>query len=299
MRRAQTSGGRGLAATLIVILIAFVLTLASCSAASGPVGIPDEGGAPGEEPGNGGRDPDHGLAALVAQRVIKTGEVTIEVEDVARSLADVRAMATRLGGYVGGSQAGAFDEGASLTLRIPAARFDEALAALHELDGEVVAEATREEDVTTQIVDLEARIANLEASEATYRDLVAQATDIEDILAVQTRLDTVRGEIEQLRAQLEAVSGQADLSTMTVTLLPAAFVAQSGEWDPGATFRGALASLLAIAQGIASGLIWLGVVVVPIALVVGVVVVILVRTGIIGRRRTPAPTPMGAQEEGR
>jgi hypothetical protein len=298
MLRSQQGVGRGAVRGVGAILGTLVLVLAACTAAGGPQpDARDEGGAPPEEPDTGGTGED-GFSALVEQRIIKTGDITIEVDDVGAALAGVRALATRLDGYVGGSQAGTIDEEATLTLRIPADRFDEALAALHELDGDVLAEATREEDVTTQIVDLEARIENLEASEATYRDLVARATDIEDILAVQTRLDTVRGEIEQMRAQLEAVSSQADLSTLTVTILPAAFTAQSSEWDPGATFREALASLLAVVQGIASGLIWLGVVILPVALVIGVVALVLRRTGIVGLRRTP-PTSSATTEEPR
>jgi hypothetical protein len=284
---------------LIASFSILVLVLAACA---GSASAPNP-----EDPGNGGvpvngdsggqdRDPD-GYAALIEQRIIKTGEITLEVDSVGAMVGQVRALATRLGGYVGASQAGTVDEGATLTLRIPAARFDEALADLHELDAEVLAEATREEDVTTQIVDLEARIANLEASEVTYRELVGQATEIEDILAVQTRLDAVRGEIEQMRAQLEAVSGQADLSTLTVSIVPAAFSAQSSEWDPGAVFQGALTALLGIGQGIVNGLIWLGVVALPIALVVGIVALVLMRTGILARRRAPSIADTPAVED--
>jgi hypothetical protein len=206
-------------ALLAPAVISLALLLAACGATSeifsnvgtdlgegggGAVPAADVGSDADEaRDGIGAQDGDTGFAALIEQRVIKTGEVTIEVDNVGSALGQVRALATTLGGYVGGSQAGTLDERATLTLRIPADRFDDALAQLHELDAEVVAEATREQDVTTQVVDLEARIENLEASEATYRELVARATEIEDILSVQTRLDDVRGQIEQLRAQLE------------------------------------------------------------------------------------------------
>ena len=94
--------------------------------------------------------------------------------------------------------------------------------------------STREQDVTGQVVDLEARIRNLEASEASYRVLFDRAERIEDILTVQGRLDEVRGQIEQLEAQLQAVEGQAALSTLTVTIIPRdepVADAQAG-WDP-------------------------------------------------------------------
>src|SRR5690606_2317851 len=101
-------------------------------------------------------------------------------------------------------------------------------------------------DVTGQIVDLEARIENLRASEASYRELLARAERVEDILAVQARLDQVRGEIERLVAQLEALEGQADLSTLTVTLVPRPepVETQAATWDPKAQLDQALAALV-------------------------------------------------------
>lgn len=239
------------------------------------------------------------LAAPVDQRIVKTGEVTLEVEQVGEALGRVRALAVELGGYVGGSQAGTLDDRATLTIRVPAASFDEAIARLHEMDAEVVAEATREQDVTGQVVDLEARIDNLRASETSYRELLARAERIEDILAVQSRLDEVRGQIEQLTAQLEAIEGQADLSTLTITLIPKAapIVEQSETWDPGAQLDRALASLLGIGQGMLDGAIWFAVVWLPILLVLSFIVLIALRGVLEVRRRLPVarhePRPAG------
>ena len=207
-------------------------------------------------------------------------------------------MATELGGYVGGSQAGTLDERATITLRIPAASFEEALARLHETEGEVLAEATREQDVTTQVVDLQARIDNLEASEASYRELVARAERVEDILAVQSRLDEVRGEIEQLTAQLEALEGQAALSTLTVTLVPVATPVQTTAetWDPRAQLDQALAALVGIGQGLLNALIWFGIVWLPILLVLAFFVLVAWRGVLEVRRRSPGSPPPAGDE---
>ncbi|MBW3613514.1 MAG: DUF4349 domain-containing protein, partial [Chloroflexi bacterium] len=196
------------------------------------------------------------------------------------------------GGYVGGSQAGTLDDRASLTVRIPADRFDTALARLHELDAEVIAEATREEEVTTQVVDLAARIENLRASEASYRELLARAEKIEDILAVQSRLDGVRGEIEQLRAQLEALEDRAALSTLTVTLVPRPepITQQAETWDPGAQLDRALASLVEIGQRLLDGAIWFVVVWLPILLTLATTGLLLLRGVLEVRRRLPSST---------
>ncbi|MEX0626842.1 MAG: DUF4349 domain-containing protein [Chloroflexota bacterium] len=267
--------------TLAILSLLMVASIvAACAAASGPGAAPgdgrDLGGGPvtgGTDEGGNGEQP----ASLADQKIIKTGEISIEVPDVARALARVRAMALQLDGYVGGSQAGTRDEAATLTLRIPADRFEDALARLHELDGDVVVEATNEQDVTSAVVDLEARIANLQASETQYRSLLSKAVKIEDILAVQTRLDDVRGQIEQLQAQHKELSGLADLSTLHVTLIPSALQQAAGSWDPGKTVADAFAALVAVGQGVGNGAIWFVIVWLPALIALGLLVLLVMR----------------------
>jgi hypothetical protein len=206
---------------------------------------------------------------------------------VTTAVARVRAMALDLGGYVGGSQSGTRDEPATLTLRIPADTFEDALSRLHDLDGDVIVEATREQDVTSAVVDLEARLANLQASETQYRILLGQAVKIEDILAVQTRLDDVRGQIEQLQAQHKELTGLADLSTLTVTLIPTALQQAAGRWDPGKTVSDAFASLVEVGQAIGDGAIWFGIVWLPVLIGLGIVLLLVWRFVPGLRRRAP------------
>lgn len=293
-----------MARSIITAMALLTLLLAACASGSAPAALKvgeqpvaaasEASGADGSDqstsrdPTGAGEAPLH--AAPAEQRIIKTGEMSLEVENVATSLAAVRGVAAEIGGYVGGSQAGTLEQSATLTLRIPASRFEEALSRLRELGGTVLAESTREQDVTSQVVDLEARIANLEASESSYRVLAERAERVEDVLAVQSRLDQVRGEIEQLRAQLENVSDQADLSTLTVTLVPAAAPvrAQAEGWDPGARLAEAAAALVGVGQGVLNVLIWVGIVVLPILVVLGILVLIGLRVASEVRRRLPS-----------
>jgi hypothetical protein len=303
--------------TALALLLLLGIVVAGCGSQAGMAGASDApaavpaasepaGAAVGEDATGdedtaaGGPAAGQGLAAPIEQRIIKTGEVSVEVPEVQTAVGQVRAFALELGGYVGGSQAGSRDESATLTLRVPAARFDEALERLRALEGEVVAEATRESDATRQIVDLQARIANLESSEASYRTLLERAERIEDVLTVQSRLDGVRGEIEQLEAQLQDIEGDADLSTLTVSLIPVAepVTAATEEWDAGAQFNDALASLVGIGQGLVSALIWIGIVWLPVLLVLALLALLALRGLLEVRRRLPlaaAPVPAGRE----
>lgn len=295
------------------VILVLLLTLAACGggAAIGDDLSPVDNGAgertdtDGEQPaaGDEGSRGDDGAVSfedLANRQIIKTGEITIEVETVSSAVGAIRAMALQLGGYVGGSQAGTAEDAATLTLRIPAGRFDDALQQLHEMDGEVTAEATREQDVTGSVVDLEARIRNLEASETQYRALLDRATKIEDILTIQSRLDEVRGQIEQLQAQLEQLSDLASLATLTVTVVPVAAPVEeaAAAWDPSAIFDSAVAALVGLGQAIAAAAIWLVILGLPLVLIIGILVWIALRVAP-GLRRRAAVThehPTGTGE---
>lgn len=280
-------------------VVAVALTLVACSGAAFPEGRPlaEEAGGAEALPEEAQRDEAAGggdgtgvladLALSFERRIVKVGEVSIEVEEVGVAVGEVRALANDLGGYVGATEASDAEGSATLTLRIPAERFDAALERVRELGLEVLHESTREEDVTSAIVDLEARIENLRASETTYRSLLERATAIEDILAVQARLDEVRSQIEQLQAQAESLSGQADMSTLTVQLVARAVPVETTTegWNPGETVEQALAAVLALGQAVLTALIWIGIVVVPLGLLAAVVIVLVLRLASPLRRR--------------
>jgi hypothetical protein len=289
---------------LLVLAIALTFILAACQqAASGP------GPAPGEVPiGQGdefGRDVDGpptvvdgggGLAgeppaAGEADRsIIRTGEITVEVDNVPETTGEVRALAVELGGFISASFQGELEESATLTMRIPADRFEDALAAIHDLDGEVKAEATREEDVTAAVIDIEARLENLRAAEAEYRELLDRAETVEDILAIQNQLFAVRGEIEAYEAQLEYYTDQVDLATLTVSLIPTPEPIEqaSEDFDPAAIVEEAVASLVSFGQWLVQAGIWFLIVGIPVLIVVGIVAFVVWR--LVRRMRPPRPS---------
>lgn len=288
--RSGTTRRFGATAVLLVVL-GIVIGLAGCASGSSAPQVAASAGAaePILDPAGDDRKGATGSGAgtvsfedLSERKIVKTGEITLQVPSVGAAIGDVRAMAVAVGGYVSGSRAGGEHEAATLTLRVPADRFDEALQRLHAMDGDVRVEATNEEDATSSIVDLEARIRNLEASEVQYRVLIGRAEKVADILAVQSRLDDVRGQIEQLNGQLKQLNGLAALSTLTVTLLPVDRPVEDATagWDPGATLGSAVAALVSAGQGLADLGIWLLIVGLPILVVAAVLL-------LLGRRLAP------------
>lgn len=278
--------------TTLVVLAITALILAGCAAASTLSTDLEKPGepVPAALPTGGPldfRSSDAGGEAIPDQTdrlIVRIGEVELQVTDVPAAYRQARQLALRLGGYVGDSAFATDDEGrptATVVLRIPADRYDEALEVLRPLAVKVVLERSQESDVTSQVVDLDARIGNLRASEAALVKLFDRAGKISEILEVQRELTSTREQIEQLVAQRDLLAKQAALATLTVTLspVPEPVSAAAKSWDPGAEVERAFAALIDVAQTVAGVAIWLGIVVLPVVVVGLVVLAVALRVG--------------------
>ena len=241
---------------------------------------------------------DGGVGAVIDDaKIIRTGTIELEVKDVATALVTARDGIRAMGGYVGASRTENIDERplAQITYRIPADRWEDALDLLRNLNGQapkVVTEQTEAVEVTGQVVDLEARIRNLRASETALQKIAAGAVRIADVLEVEQQLTNVRGQIEQLSAQLGDLNDRAGFATLTASFsvpVVAVEVAARG-WEPGVAVDEASASLVDILQALTTAGIWFAIVWLPVLLVLGVLIAAGVwigrRLGLIGRRRT-------------
>lgn len=160
-----------------------------------------------------------GLPPL-GQAVVKTADLTVEVSKEAFTDAfdSAALVASRYGGYVeSSSMAGAKSRTGSLTLRVPSARFDDAMSDLRAL-GVVKHEAVSGQVVTQQFVDLEARLVTWEAQEAVLLDLMEEATSIDSTLRIQRELQDVQFRIEQIKGELRVLEDQTALATIRVSM---------------------------------------------------------------------------------
>ena len=213
--------------------------------------------------------------------IVRTGQLDLQVADLEAAIRDASSAVTAVGGYVAGSQrSGDADKAsASVMFRIPAARWTDTLDALRKLSVKVLSEQTSSQEVTAQVVDLGARLANLRVTESALQAIMEKATKIPDVLAVQEQLTGVRQQIEELTAQKQTLENQAALATLTVNFTPppAVAVTQVREgWDPAREVDQAAAALVGLGQGLASAGIWLLVVWLPILLVVGLLALIAI-----------------------
>lgn len=186
------------------------------AAAAGEQAKPQQ--APTSGGGNGATTP---TTPIITERsIIHTGDITVRVPDVDTAAAQAEALATAAGGYVGGDnrQIDAGRSSAMLTLRVPAARFDATLSAVANL-GTETGRTVSTQDVTSQVIDVAARLRSEQASVDRVRALLAQATSIGEIVSIESELTQRESDLESLESQQANLNDLTALSTITAELL--------------------------------------------------------------------------------
>ena len=228
----------------------------------------------------------------VQRMVIRNATLTLVVTDTQAQMSVFMRMADEFKGYVASSGTQKYDGDlrGQLVLRIPVDRLDEALERAHKLAVEVREENVTGDDVTAEYVDLSSQLKNLEAAEEQLRDILSKATKTEDVLAVFEQLKNVRGQIEQTKGRMQYLSQSAAMATINITLLPdvQAQPVQPPGWRPEGVAKAALEALIGALQGLANAVIWVGIVVLPLALVVVAPIALIV--WLVRRRKGTART---------
>lgn len=154
--------------------------------------------------------------------VITTAWISVTVDDPIESAESAAGIAEQAGGRIDSrNETPATDTqppSASLTMRIPADELDAVIDELREL-GTVNSVSMNASDVTQQRQDLDARIEALTASVDRLRELLATATSIADLIAIESELTTRQAELDSLTQQRDQLVDQVDLSTITLDLV--------------------------------------------------------------------------------
>ena len=199
-----------------------VITGAEAGGAAG-LSAPDIAGAPQNADGAVAVP---GTATVTTDRqVVKNAYVAMRVDNVGKAVFDVHGLVKKRNGLISSEDTQSSDESTSslITAQIPATELDAFVADVSAL-GTVDSVTLNAQDVTGQVVDLDARIRALQTSIARMTQLLAQAQKIDDLLAIETQLSTRQSELDSLTAQRKLLGEQVALSSVTVSISPMAQV---------------------------------------------------------------------------
>ena len=195
---------------------------------------------------------------VASRLIVRTGQASIEVDSLEPSMAELRRIVQRVGGFVADAsvQSGRNQlRSATLQLKVPASRFDDLTQGLEPL-GRLQFVNVSAEDVSEEFVDLTARVANGHRLEDRLVELLRTRTGkLQEVLSVERELARVREEIERMEGRMRFLKTNAQLSTLSVNLYePAPIVASHPGRSPiGEAFKTAWRNFVGVlAGGIAS-----------------------------------------------
>jgi hypothetical protein len=292
-----------------IALLTMLITATGCSAASQMSPL-DRGEfdavvreesmeSPPGEPSVSGIKSDYAAQIPQVERiVIKNADLTIYVVDPSESMERISSMAEGMGGFVVNANlyrttlsSGVEVPRASVTIRVPAERLNEALERIkEETDQPVVSENVNSSDVTQDYTDLQSRLRNLEAAEEQLMEIMGSTTKPEDVLAVFNQLTQVREQIEVIKGQIQYYEQSAALSSVRVELLPneAAQPLSIGGWQPVGVAKNALQALIDTGQILGTVAIYIVLWLLPVLFVIILPIYLIVRGVRSWRRRRKA-----------
>lgn len=215
-------------------------------------------------------------AELLGRDVIQRAALRLHARDVGAARDRVRVIVADAQGVIADERTRSGRRGdarrSTLTLRVPAAAFETVVRDLARL-GRLASQRVTSEDVSTQVVDVEARVLSAERTLRRIRELLQAADDFSDVLSLESELARREAELASLKAQQAYLEDQTALSTITLTLLPPEPRQVGTDGEPAGFVGGltvgwdALVTLLSVLLTALGVLVPLLLLVVPVALV--------------------------------
>jgi hypothetical protein len=289
-----------------VIVSLLLLTVTGCLAAApmeAPQGVAVREGVvekeaetdwgAGDTAAGSGANYDEDVAPVdaVERLIIRNAWLDLVVPNTEDALTEIEDVTNEMGGFVVESSVYQSGESkrASIQIRIPAEKLDEALEHFRGMASEVRSENVSGQDVTDEYVDLQSRLRSKEATEAKLLEFLEEAEDTEAALAVYAELERIQTDIEVIKGRMQYLEQSAAMSAVSIELTPDELVQpiEIGGWHPEGTLRDSVEALIRVLQFLVDALIVIVVVVLPVVVVIfgPLVALFFIIRAIVRRRR--------------
>ncbi len=225
--------------------------------------------------------------AVTQERMITMSvDLNIVVVDPQKKMDAINQMAKNLGGYLISmnlsqvyTSSGETVPQGSISIRVPSAKLDDALSQIKTGVVDVQSENRSGQDVTSQYVDLQSQLTNLQKAEQDLQAIMDEAknnsgndttTKTQDVLNVYSQIVSIRGQIEQITGQMKYLEETTSTSAINVTLIAEKTIQpiEIGGWKPQGVARDAVQALVKFLQGFVNFIIYFALLVLPILIVV-------------------------------
>lgn len=149
------------------------------------------------------------------RKLIRTGNVSIEVQSLSDAEEKIAQWAKSLGGYV--TNANTWEMGAGFTVRVPSDRFEQAMADAGNF-GRITNRSVNSQDVSDNYYDIKSRLETKYILRDKLTNYLSQAKDIKDLLEIERQLNSVIEDIESTESRFKRLSNQIDYSTIYIDM---------------------------------------------------------------------------------
>lgn len=226
--------------------------------------------------------------AVQERLVIENADLAIVVKDPKARMAEITQLANEFGGYVVSSNLyqsytsmGKEVPEATIVIRVPSERLDEALARIKDGAVDVDYENRSGQDVTSIYVDLQSQLKAKQAAEKKLLEILEKAEKAEDVLAIYLQVQSIQTEIEQLKGQIKYYEESAALSSISVRLIAEAGTQpiEVGPWKPEGAAKDAIEDLIRFAQNFTEFLIRFAIFTLPALVLIAVPLLLIFLAG--------------------
>lgn len=154
------------------------------------------------------------------KKIIKDGSLSLKSKELVESKLRLDALIKSLNGYyesenfTNNSYRNAYD----LRIRVPSGNFEKLLGGIEAGKEEVQNKNISAQDVTEEFVDIETRLSTKRAYLQRYRELLAKAANVKEILEIEEQIRLLQEEIESQEGRLKYLSDQVSFSSLSVNL---------------------------------------------------------------------------------
>lgn len=227
------------------------------------------------------QNPEQEIPTEQQQRlIIRTGTMNLEIETYSEAETKINDLVKNLNGYISGSSSSLNAAGkkqGTMTIKVPAEKFDELIARLAEI-GTISSQNITSSDVTEEYIDLAARLkTERELEQRLITLLDTKAGSLSDIIEIESKLATVRQKIESVEGRMKFLRSQASFSTLTVSIFePSLLETSSGGgffYEIGQAFKDGLEGFTEVLKTIIIAAIAL----LPLIVFLGILVFVVIK----------------------
>jgi len=198
------------------------------------------------------------------RKIIKNVDLNLVVDDINKTIQSISSLVDQMNGFIVSSSVSGeetINMSGYINIRIPSENVDQTLKLVRDMSVRISNESSYTTDVTEEFIDLTARINNLKATETQLVKLLGKAEKIEDILAIQRELTSMRGQIESLEGRINYIERTSSTSLISIVLSTAIDnkPIYDKSWTPVNTIKSALRGLSGFFEGFLDLLIWIGI----------------------------------------